>query len=248
MTQLTDYVSYADAQAHCTSDKLWELFDGTREHMNIAHECIDRHAGNERTAVILVRADGSDVQLGFRQLAQESSRFAHFLVERGIRPGDRVAVMLEPSREFYVAMFGAMKMGAIAVPLFTLFGPDGIRLRVQDCEPRMLVTHAEKAPLVPASPQLQVVVAGDDFVDSLSGYPSTYTCRTRAGSPPVSARMAARCRPLKKCSSRSAWLGLGPGGTLTRASFRPSRPWLCNWSARSSTRSGNWMAAMLGVP
>ena len=180
MTQLTDYVSYADAQAHCTSDKLWELFDGTREHMNIAHECIDRHAGNERTAVILVRADGSDVQLGFRQLAQESSRFAHFLVERGIRPGDRVAVMLEPSREFYVAMFGAMKMGAIAVPLFTLFGPDGIRLRVQDCEPRMLVTHAEKAPLVPASPQLQVVVAGDDFVDSLSGYPSTYTCRTRA--------------------------------------------------------------------
>ena len=55
--------------------------------------------------------------------------------------------MLEPSRAFYIAMFGAMKYGAIAVPLFTLFGPDGIKLRVQDCSPRLLVTNAEKAPV-----------------------------------------------------------------------------------------------------
>ncbi len=37
------------------------------------------------------------------------------------------------------------KTGAIAVPLFTLFGPDGIRLRVEDCKPKILVTNAEKA-------------------------------------------------------------------------------------------------------
>jgi acetyl-CoA synthetase len=65
-------------------------------------------------------------------------------------------------------MFGAMKMGAIAVPLFTLFGPDGIRLRVQDCDPRMVVTNAEKAPLVSASPRLQVVVADDGLLRSIS--------------------------------------------------------------------------------
>ena len=38
--------------------------------------------------------------------------------------------MLEPSLPFYAALFGAMKHGAVAVPLFTLFGPDGVRLRV----------------------------------------------------------------------------------------------------------------------
>src|SRR5690606_41781335 len=122
MARLTDYLSYADAQTYCTPSGLWELFDGDRERLNIAHECIDRHAGGGRPAVILVRASGNDEVLGFDELARESSRFAHALVARGIQPGDRVAVMLEPSREFYVALFGAIKMGAIAVPLFTLFG------------------------------------------------------------------------------------------------------------------------------
>ena len=98
-------------------------------------------------AVILAHADGRDELLTFQQIARESAQFAHYLAAQGIKPGDRVAVMLEPSRAFYVAMFGAIKYGAIAVPLFTLFGPDGIRLRVQDCAPQLLITNAEKAPL-----------------------------------------------------------------------------------------------------
>ena len=179
MTQLTDYTDYADAQAHCSTDKLWELFDGNRECMNIAHECVDRHAGGGRTAIVLVRANGEDESLGFAELAQDSSRFAHYLVAQGVRPGDRVAVMLEPSREFYVAMFGAMKMGAIAVPLFTLFGPDGIRLRIQDCQPSMLVTNAEKAPLVSPTDALQVVVADAGLMHSIQAYPAHFDCRTR---------------------------------------------------------------------
>ena len=48
MRKLTDYITYADAQAHCTSEALWALFDGDREHFNIAHECVDRHAASGR--------------------------------------------------------------------------------------------------------------------------------------------------------------------------------------------------------
>ncbi len=69
-----------------------------------------------------------------------------------MRPGDRVAIMLEPSRAFYAAVFGTMKLGAIAVPLFTLFGPDGVKLRVDDCKPSLLVTNTEKAPLLRRRP------------------------------------------------------------------------------------------------
>jgi acetyl-CoA synthetase len=179
MTKLTDYASYADAQAHCSAGKLWELFDGKRERMNIAHECIDRHAAGDRPAIVIVRAAGDDLVLGFRQISDASSRFAHWLVARGVQPGDRVAVMLEPSLDFYVAMFGAMKMGAIAVPLFTLFGPDGIRLRVQDCKPRILVTNAEKAPMVAGTPGLEVLVADDGFVPSLGHFPGHFEPQTR---------------------------------------------------------------------
>ena len=54
--------------------------------------------------------------------------------------------MLEPSLAFYAALFGAMKPGAVAVPLFTLFGPDGVRLRVDDCTPKLLVDECGEAP------------------------------------------------------------------------------------------------------
>ena len=180
VTKLTDYTSYADAQKYCTSDKLWELFDGDRARLNIAHECIDRHVDGERTAVVIAHADGRDELLSFREIASQSSRFANYLAKRGIRPGDRVAVMLEPSRAFYVSIFGAIKYGAIAVPLFTLFGPDGIRLRVQDCSPRLLITNAEKAPLARGIEGVDVVVADGNFLRELEGYSDSFTPTTAA--------------------------------------------------------------------
>ena len=94
MTKLTAYTSYADAQRHFSSAGLWELFDGDRGHLNIAHECIDRHVatehGDDTTAVIVVRADGSDEILSYRQISEDSGRFAHWLSARGVTRGDRV--------------------------------------------------------------------------------------------------------------------------------------------------------------
>src|SRR6478672_376810 len=145
--KLTDFTSYADAQANFASTRLWELFDGDRERLNIAHECIDRHVamepGGEKTAVIVVKAAGGEEILSYRRISEDSSRFAHWLVAKGVAPGDRVAIKLEPSRAFYAAVFGAMKAGAIAVPLFTLFGPDGVKLRVEDCKPKLLIEAAD---------------------------------------------------------------------------------------------------------
>ena len=180
MTKLTEYTSYADAQKHWSPDKLWELFDGDRERLNIAHECIDRHVDGGRPAVILAHADGRDEILSFADIARESSQFAHYLAAQGVAKGDRVAVMLEPSRPFYVAIFGAIKLGAIAVPLFTLFGPDGIRLRVQDCAPKILVTNAEKAPMAEGIPGTKVVVANAQFMQELASQPDSFETTTRS--------------------------------------------------------------------
>ena len=180
VTKLTQYTSHADAQQYCAADKLWELFDGDRNRLNIAHECIDRHVSDGRVAVILAHADGRDELITFEQIARESAQFANYLAAQGIKPGDRVAVMLEPSRAFYVAIFGAIKYGAIAVPLFTLFGPDGIRLRVQDCAPRLLITNAEKAPLAQGIGTVKVIVANDEFLANLAGYSDQFTPTTRA--------------------------------------------------------------------
>lgn len=181
MAKLTDYITYADAQRHFSSEALWDLFDGDRERLNIAHECIDRHAGDpKRVAVRIAHADGSDEILTFAQLAAASSRFAHYLEAQGIGPGDRVAIMLEPSLAFYAGLFGTMKMGAVAVPMFTLFGAEGLRLRIGDCTPRLLLTNEEKAPLAADMDGLQVTVADDALLAALQAYPDSYAVDTAA--------------------------------------------------------------------
>lgn len=180
MTRLTDFLSYADAQQQFSGDRLWELFDGSRDRFNIAHECVDRHATSGRDALIVAQAGGGEEVITYAELAADSSRFANDLVERGVQPGERVAIMLEPSRAFYTAMFGVIKRGAIAVPLFTLFGPDGVRLRVDDCKPALLVTNAQKKEVTAAVPQVPVLVYDDAFHQQLQGQSAQFESTSRA--------------------------------------------------------------------
>ncbi len=186
MAKLTDYTSYADAQAHANMPALWELFDGDREHLNIAHECITRHAdGSGRPAVRICHAngdhaDGADEFLSFDAISAGAAQFAHWLDANGIEKGDRIAFMLEPSLPFYVCLFGAMQTGAISVPLFTLFGNDALRLRVDDCKPKILITNAEKAELARSVEGLRVVVADAGLLDEIAKYPATYQPKSAA--------------------------------------------------------------------
>src|ERR1700730_9579915 len=182
MARLTDHVSYADAQRLCSPARLWELFDGDRERLNIGHECIDRHPARG-AAVRIARAPeqgGADEILTCGALAAWSARFAHFLADRGVGQGDRVGLMLEPSLPFSAGLFVAITRGAIAVPLFTLFGPDGLRLRIDDCAPRLLLVSPAQADIARDLPGLETVVAADALLAALGRYPERYAPETRA--------------------------------------------------------------------
>jgi acetyl-CoA synthetase len=179
MALLTEHITYADAQRLCSPARLWELFDGDRERLNIAHECVDRHPP-ERPAVRIAHGDGRDELFSFGALAAWSGRFAHFLADRGIGHGDRVGIMLEPSLPFYAGLFGSVKRGAIAVPLFTLFGPEGFRLRVDDCTPRLLLVSPAQAAMARDVPGLLTVVADDAFLAALAKYPDRFEPDTGA--------------------------------------------------------------------
>ena len=175
MPKLTEYTRYQDAQREFSSARLWVLFQGDRSHLNIAHECVDRHAADPtRVAIWIAFADGHDERLTFRAIAERSAQFAHWLAAQGIGKGERVAIMLEPSLAFYAALFGVMKAGAVAVPLFTLFGPDGVRLRIDDCTPRLLVTNAEKAHALGDLPGIGVAIGDDEFMRALAAYPTNF--------------------------------------------------------------------------
>ena len=170
--RLTEYTSYADAKTHFSRSALWELVDGSRTRLNIAHECVDRHPP-ERTAVRIAFADGRDEAYTFGELAAWSSRFAHFLAREGVQAGERVAIFLESSLPFYVALFGAMKAGAVAVPMFTLLGSDAIAARIGDCRPRLALAGA---PLE----GVRTVVADDGFLAALAREPDEFEAATGA--------------------------------------------------------------------
>ena len=155
MTSVLDLRRYPEAREQFRWDALWELFDGGRQRLNLAHECVDRHA-DRGTALRIQFADGRREEHTFPALADWSSRFANVLEEEGVARGDRVAIMLEPSLAFYGAVFGTMKRGAVAVPLFTLFGPDGLALRVDDCRPRLLLVEHDAERWRPRFPGVAV--------------------------------------------------------------------------------------------
>jgi acetyl-CoA synthetase len=180
MPMLTDFTTHADAQREFSSARLWELFDGTRASLNIGHECVDRHAEPNRVALRIAHADGSDEIITFTDLSLWSARFAHWLAAQGIQPGDRVAIMLEPSLLFYAALFGTVKRGAVAVPLFTLFGADGVRLRTQDCEPALLVTTRDKAVSLADLAGPRIVSADEPLLARLAAFPNHYEPSTAA--------------------------------------------------------------------
>jgi acetyl-CoA synthetase len=135
---ILEWRSWRKATADFNQSLLWELFDGTPDRFNIATECLDRHSGRG-IAVQVFRAGDIVEDLTFEELASWSSRFAWFLADRGVRYGDPVGIMIEPSLAFYAALFGTMKAGAVAVPLFTLFGPDAVDVRLKSSKARVLV-------------------------------------------------------------------------------------------------------------
>ncbi len=181
MSKLTDHIRFEDAQRLASSAALWELFDGTRDRFNIAHECIMRHAdGSGRPAVRIAHGDGTDELLSFDVIASGAARFAHWLDANGIEKGDRIAFMLEPSLPFYICMFGAMLQGAISVPLFTLFGPDALRLRIGDCNPSLLITNDEKFPMASDIDGLRVIVGDDGLLAEIEQFDASYEPQTSA--------------------------------------------------------------------
>jgi acetyl-CoA synthetase len=171
--------SYPEAVRTFRWEALWSLFDGDRHRLNLATECVDRHPAGA-TALRVQMEDGRRYEHSFGELAAWSSRFARFLEADGVQRGDGVALMLEPSLDFYGALFGTLKRGAVAVPLFTLLGPEGVALRLDDCRPRLLVVAADGERWQRRFPHLRVVTIDGAFRARLAADAATYVAATAA--------------------------------------------------------------------
>ncbi len=109
---------------------------------SIADACCDAWATRDpdRAAIIDIAHDGAREVWSYGRLMRASNRLAAAMRSFGVGKGDRVAILLSQSPEVMVAHFAAMKLGAIALPLFTLFGEDALGFRLADSGAVLVVT------------------------------------------------------------------------------------------------------------
>ncbi len=117
------------------------------KHYNIGVDVCDKWAhGKKRLALIHIGADEEERRYSFQQLKALSNRLANALEANGIKPRDRVAILLPQCPEALIAHIAIYKLGALALPLLTLFGSMALEYRLRDCSARCVITDAENLP------------------------------------------------------------------------------------------------------
>lgn len=112
------------------------------ENANIAELCCDRWARTQpqRIALTYIDKDGARHDWSYGALHQAACNLAAYFSQIGITAGDRVALLLSQSPEALITHFACYRIGAIALPLFTLFGVDALQYRLADSGAKLLVT------------------------------------------------------------------------------------------------------------
>jgi acetyl-CoA synthetase len=136
-TQAGDW-SYDEADFHIEG-----YADGT---LNLSVKCLDRHLAQDgdRTALIFEADEpGQGHRLTYRELFEETCRFANLLKSRGIGRGDRVMIDMPMIPEAAAAMLACARIGAIHSVVFGGFSPDSLAGRIADCDACAVITADE---------------------------------------------------------------------------------------------------------
>ncbi|MFO2549882.1 acyl-CoA synthetase [Alicyclobacillus cycloheptanicus] len=160
---------YARREAASAYEHLYPSFEwNIPASFNIAIAACDRHAAAhpDKVAILFDRGKGTSERWTFRHLKADSNRLANALRGLGVKSGDRVAIFLSQSPQLPIAHFAVYKLGAVVVPLFTLFGHEAVVHRTGDSASRVLITDREHVELVldclPQLPTLEHILVVDE--------------------------------------------------------------------------------------
>ncbi|HDH97279.1 MAG TPA: AMP-dependent synthetase, partial [Proteobacteria bacterium] len=132
--------------------------------LNIVHNCIDRHIRDgkaDRLALIWEGDDGSVRELSYGELNALVCKVANALKELGVRKGDTVGIYMPMVPEIVAAMFGILKIGAVAIPVFSGFGAAALATRLEDAKAKVLFTADGS---LRRGKNVQIKVAADEAV------------------------------------------------------------------------------------
>ena len=128
-----------DRAAACADFKWPQLdqFNWALDHFDVIAR------GNEAAALTIVQEDGTQQRLTFAQLSARSNQVANWLLQLGVKRGDRVLLMLGNQVELWESMLALMKIGAVVVPTTTLLITADLQDRVQRGDVRHVICDAD---------------------------------------------------------------------------------------------------------
>jgi len=131
---------------------------------NMVGPLLDRHVAEGRGDTPALRM--AQRQMSYGELQELVNRAGNALRDAGVEPEQRVAILVHDGPEFVAAFLGAMKIGAVPVPLNTAARPNELQLMLADCRARALVADAKLVGPAEQTPNTQLravfVVGGDD--------------------------------------------------------------------------------------
>ncbi len=172
---------------------VWQIPEFYNIGVDVCDKWADRDPG--RDALLSVSEDGSVEAISYQSLRARSNATANMLETFGVTEGDRVGILLPQTPETAYAHIAAFKMGAISIPLFTLFGAEALEHRLRDSGAKAVITNregAEKlAPIRDRLPGLRHIFSIDgsapgaeDYYAGLTKASDRYEARrTRADDP-----------------------------------------------------------------
>jgi acetyl-CoA synthetase len=142
-----------DRYARLCSEHRWEI----PERYNIAADVCDRHDPNG-LAMVHEHFTGTVREVHWGELQTLANQVANLLAGLGVSRGDRVAVVLPPTPEAAAIFFATWKLGAILLSMSVLYGDEGIAHRLDDSQPKVLITdRANEARFSGTKPRLLVL-------------------------------------------------------------------------------------------
>jgi acetyl-CoA synthetase len=222
---------------------------------NIGVDVCDRWAVREpdRIALTFVGADNRPRDYRYGELRDWSNRLANLFQELGVARGDRVAVLLPQAPETAVAHIAAYKLGAIAIPLFALFGPEALQYRLANSGAKAAVTNrdgaAKLAEIRGQLPDLKHVLCIDgdapgcrELAAALADQPATFEPSTPRRTIRRSSSTPRHHRPAEgraACAPRAAGPSAGRGDEPRPAAQPGDRIWTpADWA---------WIGGLLDV-
>ncbi len=120
----------------------WSFRWETPARFNIAEAICERHAAlkPDAPALLYEQADGALRSWSFGEVSEHANRCANVLAHLGVGRGVIVGIHLPQCPESLIVHIAIQKLGAIALPLFTLFGPEAVGYRLADSGARVLIT------------------------------------------------------------------------------------------------------------